>query len=409
MQYGLLGRKLSHSLSPQIHALLGTYPYALFEREEPALPAFFGDKQLAGFNVTIPYKTQAYAACDARSETATRIGAVNTVIRRPDGTLFGDNTDYFGFCQMADRCGVTFQGKKVLILGSGGASRMVQVVCKDRGAREIIVVSRSGKNDYGHLHLHRDADILVNATPVGMYPNNLEAPVDLQQFPNLCAVLDLIYNPLRTALLLQAEALKIPCCNGLRMLVAQALRSAELFTGHPIALTKIDEICQTIEATQRNVILIGMPGCGKSTVAKALAEQLHRRVLDTDTMIEDADGRTIPQIFEAQGEAFFRALETAACEEAGKQQSVIIATGGGAVLSERNRAALKQNGVVIYLKKELTALATDGRPLSKDIEALQSIYQTRKGIYETYADGIIPVDPDVFVTTERVISCICSL
>ena len=404
--YGLLGRKLSHSLSPQIHAHFGTYGYGLFCREPEELDEFFKDRTLKAYNVTIPYKVEAFNRCDELSETARKIGSVNTVIRRDDGTLYGDNTDYFGFDFMSKSCNTDYKGKKVLVLGSGGASLTVCAVAKDCGAREIVVISRSGENNYDNIYKHYDADIIVNTTPVGMYPNNGERLVDLAKFTNLQSVLDLIYNPCRTRLLLDAQELGIPCANGLTMLVAQGLRAAEQFPGAQLLNKDIDSVCSLMLKEQNNIVLIGMPGCGKSTVGKILAEKLQRPLLDTDEEIVKTDGRTIPEIFEAKGEKFFRELETDAVKSVGKQLSKIVATGGGAVMKKENRDALKQNGTVIYLKKDLSLLALDGRPLSKDEDAVRKIYEARKDTYEAFADFTVEVDADAEITAERVIKCI---
>lgn len=404
--YGLLGRKLSHSLSPQIHAHFGSYSYELFCREPEELDDFFADTTLKAYNVTIPYKVDAYNHCDELSETAKKIGSVNTVIRRADGTLYGDNTDYFGFDYMSKSCGADYKGKKVLVLGSGGASLTVCTVAKDCGAREIIVVSRSGENNYGNLDKHYDADIIVNTTPVGMFPNNGERLVDLGTFKKLECVLDLIYNPCKTRFLLDAEELGIPHANGLTMLVAQALRSAEQFIDQKLGDETIERVYNAILKEQKNIVLIGMPGCGKSTVGKLLSEKLQRKLLDTDSEIVKADGRAIPEIFSTEGEPFFRGLETEAVKTVGKQLGKIIATGGGTVIKKENRDALKQNGTVIYLKKDLSLLALDGRPLSKDEDAVRKIYEARKDTYEAFADFTVEVSPDADITTERVIECI---
>ena len=406
MQFGLLGRSLAHSLSPEIHAAFGSYPYTLYCREEADLPAFFADRSIDGFNVTIPYKLAAYNACSELSETAKRIGAVNTVLRRADGTLYGDNTDWFGFSYLAKRCGVSFAGKKVVVLGSGGASRTVQAVAHDQGAQVIIVVSRSGKNNYENTAQHFDAQILINATPVGMYPNNLQSPVSLDGFDRLEAVLDLIYNPMETALLRQAKQKGILCGNGLAMLVAQALPAARLFTGEDLPDALIESTIAAIEQKQRNLVLIGMPGSGKSTVGKLLSEHTGKTYMDTDEIVERTAGMTIPAIFAAKGEAAFRDMESNAVKEAGNQLSGVIATGGGSILREENRNALRQNGTVIYLKKDPSKLARGGRPLSKDQAAVLQLYQERKPIYESFADVTVDVDDDPQITTERVISCI---
>lgn len=404
--YGLLGRKLSHSLSPQIHAHFGSYKYELFCREPDELDAFFTDKSLKAYNVTIPYKVDAYNHCDELSDTAKKIGSVNTVIRRADGTLYGDNTDYFGFDYMSKSCGADYKGKKVLVLGSGGASLTVCTVAKDCGAKEIIVVSRSGENNYENIHKHYDADIIVNTTPVGMYPNNGERLIELDKFTHPECVLDLIYNPCNTRLLQDAQELGIPCANGLTMLVAQGLRSAEQFIDQKLGDETIDRVYKAMLKEQKNIVLIGMPGCGKSTVGKLLSEKLGREMLDTDSEIVASDGRTIPEIFSTEGEPFFRNLETEAVIKTGKQLGKIIATGGGAVMKKENRDALRQNGTIIYLKKDLSLLSLDGRPLSKDEDAVRKIYEARKDTYEAFADFTIEVSPDAEITTERVIKCI---
>ena len=404
--YGLLGRKLSHSLSPQIHAHFGSYPYELFCHEPEDLDAFFADKSLKAYNVTIPYKVEAYKRCDVLSDTAKKIGSVNTVVRRADGTLYGDNTDYFGFDYMSKSCGADYNGKKVLVLGSGGASLTVCTVAKDCGAREIVVVSRSGENNYENISAHYDADIIVNTTPVGMYPNNGERLINLDKFTKAECVLDLIYNPCKTRLLLDADELGIPNANGLTMLVAQALRSAEQFIDEKLGDETIDRVYKAVLNEQKNIVLIGMPGCGKSTVGKILAKKLGRELVDTDEEIVKADGRTIPEIFSCDGEQFFRSVETDVCKAVGKKLFGIIATGGGAVVRKENRDALKQNGTVIYLKKDISQLSIDGRPLSKNAESVKRLYEERKDIYETFADFSVEVSSDAEVTTERVIKCI---
>ena len=404
--YGLLGRTLSHSLSPQIHAHFYSQPYELFCREPEELDAFFADRSLKAYNVTIPYKVEAYNRCDRLSDTAKKIGSVNTVMRLEDGTLYGDNTDYFGFSYMSASCGADYNGRKVLVLGSGGASLTVCAVAEDCGAREIIVVSRNGENNYQNLSLHYDADIIVNTTPVGMYPHNGERLIDLTNFKGLRCVLDLIYNPCKTQLLLDAEELGIPHANGLTMLVAQALRSAEQFIGKKLGDETIERVYNAILSEQKNIVLIGMPGCGKSTVGKLLCEKLGREVLDTDSEIVKADGRTIPEIFSAEGEGFFRQLETQAVKNVGKQLGKIVATGGGAVMKKENRDALKQNGTLIYLKKDLSLLSLDGRPLSKDEDAVRKIYEARKDTYEAFADYTVEVSDNADITAERVIKCI---
>ncbi|MBQ8763045.1 MAG: shikimate kinase [Clostridia bacterium] len=403
--YGLLGRKLGHSLSPEIHSLLCDYEYKLYPTEPENLDSFFSDTSLKGYNVTIPYKIEAFNRCDERSETAEKVGSVNTVIRRSDGTLFGDNTDYFGFSYMAEKCGCDFSGKKVLILGNGGASLTVRHVAADKGAKEIIVVSRTGEDNYENISRHYDADIIINTTPVGMYPNNGERLIDLSKFSKCKKALDLIYNPARTVFLLDAEKLGIDCINGLYMLVAQALRAAEIFTGKEIPLSEIDRIYDIIINRQKNIVLIGMPGCGKSTCASLLTKKTGRDCIDTDAEVEKS-GKKIPEIFAKYGENEFRNRETEAVKSVSKLAGKIIATGGGAILREENRIALRENSTVIFLKSDIDNLATDGRPLSKDAEALKKMLEIRLPLYLETADFTVSVDPDPEITVRRILECV---
>lgn len=403
--FGLLGRKLGHSLSPQIHALLCDYKYDLYPTEPENLDAFFESKELTGYNVTIPYKVEAFNRCATLSETAKKAGSVNTVTRNADGTLHGDNTDYFGFSYMAEKVGCDFKDKKVLILGSGGASLTVQLVAADMGAKEIIVVSRTGENNYDNISMHHDADIIVNTTPVGMYPNNGERLVELDKFTKCRKVLDLIYNPARTPLLLDAQRLGIDCINGLYMLVAQALKAAENFIEKEIPLSRIDEIYDIILGNQKNIVLVGMPGCGKSTLAALLSEKTGRECVDTDAVVEEC-GMKIPEIFAQFGEEEFRRRETEAVRKIAKEAGRIIATGGGAVLKEENRTALRENSTVIFLKASTEKLATDGRPLSKDLETLKKMYEYRLPLYEETADITVEVDPDPEITLGRILKCV---
>lgn len=403
--FGLLGRKLGHSLSPEIHAKLCDYEYKLYPTEPENLDKFFSNKELKAFNVTIPYKIEAFNRCAERSETAEKVGSVNTVVRRPDGTLYGDNTDYFGFSYMAKKCGCDFSGKKVLILGSGGASLTVRHVVNDEGAREIVVVSRSGEDNYENISRHYDADVIVNTTPVGMYPNNGERLIDLEKFTKCKKALDLIYNPARTVFLLDAERLGIDCINGLYMLVAQALRAAEIFTDTKIPLEKIDKIYDEIIKEQKNIVLVGMPGCGKSTLAALLSEKTGRICVDTDSMVEEC-GEKIPDIFAKYGEAEFRRRETEAVKAAGKDKGKIIATGGGAILKPENRIALRENSTVIFLNAPTETLATDGRPLSKSPEALAKMHAERLPLYLETADFTVEVDPDSEKTLRRIMECV---
>lgn len=388
MRCGLLGKTLGHSYSPQIHAQLGDYSYELFEKQPEELENFLRHGEFDALNVTIPYKKAVLPYCAALSDAVKVIGSANTLVRQPDGTLFADNTDAFGFSCIADECGVDIAGKKALVFGSGGASVTAQYVLKTRGAREVVVVSRTGEHNYENLAEHADAEILVNTTPLGMYPNNGASPADLTRFPRCEAVLDVVYNPARTALLLQAEALGIPHAGGLLMLVAQAKRASELFTGSAIADTRIGEIYRALAVQMQNIVLVGMPGCGKSSVGTALAEQLSRPFVDADAEIEKAAGMPIPEFFKLYGEAAFRDLESRVLAELGKRFGAVIATGGGAVLREENYAALHQNGTIVWLTRDLARLPIDGRPVSQ-ATSLDALFAARKARYERFADHII--------------------
>lgn len=387
MKCGLLGRKLGHSYSPQIHSCLGNYPYILFEKEPEEIGAFLKNGDFTGINVTIPYKKDVIPYLDELSPAAKKIGAVNTVVRRPDGSLFGHNTDCFGFSFLLQHSGLSVAGKKVLVLGSGGASSTAVSVLKERGA-DVVVISRSGDNNYGNLHLHRDAAVIVNTTPVGMYPNTGVSPIDLTLFPRLEGVLDVVYNPARTQLLLDAESLGLKQENGLWMLVAQAKEAAEYFTGTPIDDSVIAAIHAKLSAQMQNIVLIGMPGCGKSTIAARLAAKLGRTAVDADAEIVRLAGKPIPDIFAQDGEDAFRRWETQALESLGKQSGLVIATGGGCVTRKRNFPLLHQNGTLFWLQRNLDRLPTDGRPLSQ-ANAVAQLYAARRLLYEQFSDHII--------------------
>lgn len=384
MQCGLLGRKLGHSYSPQIHGYLGDYAYTLFEKEPEELADFLRHGDFAGINVTIPYKKDVIPYLDELSPTAQKMGSVNTIVRRADGTLFGHNTDYFGFVSLVKHSGIAVSGKKVLVLGSGGTSNMVVTALKDLGAKPI-VISRSGENNYGNLHLHADASVIVNATPVGMFPSTGVSPIDLKQLPHLEGVLDVVYNPAKTQLLLDAEALGIPHENGLWMLVAQAKEASEYFTGKSLSDDCIGKIHRILCHQMKNIVLIGMPGCGKTTVGTLLAQRLGRTLADADQKIVALAGKSIPDIFAQNGEETFRQWETTALGELGKQSGLVIATGGGCVTRQRNYPVLHQNGYLVWLERDLTLLPTDGRPLSQSTR-LSDMYAVRKPLYEAFAD-----------------------
>ena len=403
MQCGLLGRKLGHSYSPQIHSHLASYEYALFEKEPEELEAFLKNGSFTGLNVTIPYKKDVIPFLDELSPTAKRLGAVNTIVRRGDGSLIGHNTDYFGFCSMVHRSGLTVAGKKVLVLGSGGASNTAVAALQELGA-DVVIISRSGENNYDNLHRHADAAVIVNTTPVGMYPKTGVSPIDLGVFPRLEGVLDVVYNPARTQLLLDAESRGLIAMNGLWMLVAQAKESAEWFAGVQIPDDKIAKIHGLLRAQMENIVLVGMPGCGKTTVGRALANMQGKRFVDADAVLEERVGRKITDIIPTDGEEAFRQMETDTLAELGKQSGLVIATGGGCVTRERNYPLLHQNGTILWLTRDLNKLPTHGRPLSQ-AGKLQQMYAVREPMYRRFADAVISND----ATVEQTIAQICAL
>lgn len=383
MKAGLLGRKLGHSFSPQIHSCLGNYPYQLFEIEPEELEQFLLHGDYDAINVTIPYKKAVLPYCNL-TPTAEKLGSVNTIVRQPDGSLLGHNTDYYGFQSMLNHYSVKPMGKKCLVLGSGGASVTASAVLRELGG-DVIVISRSGENNYQNLVLHRDAAIICNCTPVGMYPNNGETPINLNQFSHLEFVVDLIYNPGKTALLLDAEKRNIPCCNGLWMLVAQAKEASERFQNITFPEKSIEHIYQKLRQQIENIILIGMPGCGKSTLGKMLANALGKTFIDADEALVNAYGVTIPEIFAREGEEDFRKKETTILADLGKRSGHVIATGGGCVTREENYPLLHQNGIIIALERNISKLPTQGRPLSQS-NSLEIMYNTRLPLYRQFAD-----------------------
>ena len=397
-KYGLLGRKLSHSFSPLIHNMLDDYEYKLYEKESDELDRFLKSTELSGMNVTIPYKKAVIPYCVSLSENAKKLGSVNTLVKEDDG-WHGYNTDYYGFCYMVKKSGIIIKGKKAIVLGSGGASLTVIQALNDLGAKKVIVISRTGENNYENISLHYDAEIIVNTTPVGMYPDNMACPIKLSDFKKCAGVIDLIYNPIKTKLLLDAKELNIPHINGLSMLVAQAKKSAELFLKKDICDTKIDIIEKSLEKNAQNIILIGMPGCGKTTTGKMLSEMLGKEFIDCDKEIVKYKNMTIPEIFEKEGEEAFRKAEHEVIKEVSKKTGCIIATGGGCVTREENYPYLKQNGIVFWIKRNVEKLPTDDRPLSKKNNLLK-MYEERKPLYEKFCDYVIENQEEQFKTAE---------
>ncbi len=385
---GLIGERLEHSYSAKLHRFLGNAPYELFPLPPGELDAFLRKGEFDGLNVTIPYKQSVVPYCAALSETAARTGSVNTLVKRPDGTLYGDNTDAYGFAQMAKGAGIDFAGTKTLVLGSGGTSRTVCAVVREAGGIPV-VVSRQGPVKYEDLSLHADAAVVVNTTPVGMYPHTAMAPLDLRQFPKLTGVLDVIYNPLRTRLIQQAMVLAIPCAGGLPMLVWQAARASPLFQGRPLRKEQLQAAFASFSKEVTNLVLVGMPGSGKTTVGRRVAEMLHLPLVDIDAEIERRVGRSLETFIHTQGEAAFRELESAQIQQYGKQGGRVLVTGGGAVLSSANRESLRLNSLVVQLTRPVALLAREGRPLSKDLDALQALWQQRAPLYAACADVVM--------------------
>lgn len=387
-KFALLGEKLSHSFSKEIHNMLGDYQYELVEIEKGKLGEFFDHTDLDGFNVTIPYKNEAMEYCKSLSDRAKKIGCVNTVVRLDDGSFYGDNTDYFGFQKLL---GDTSFSGKALVLGSGGASKTVKTVLEEKGFSPVVVISRSGEDNYENLHKHFDAKLIVNATPVGMYPHNRKSPLSLKGFKDLKLVLDLIYNPARPALLLESERLGIENRNGLYMLVAQAKLASEQFLKKEIDDSEIDRICRILAGKTQNIVLIGMPGCGKSTIGKALAEKLGRNFADTDALFEEKFGLSPEKMITSEGETAFREKESEVLSEVCKKSGLVVSTGGGIVMVDKNYDLMHQNGMIVYLDRNLNELVCNNRPLSLK-NGVKKLYEIRAPRYSSWCDFSVKVN-----------------
>ncbi len=385
MRCGLIGEKLSHSFSPEIHRHLADYEYSLFELPESKVGDFLKSNSFDATNVTIPYKKTVMPFLDEISDEAMRIGSVNTITRTEKG-LRGDNTDYYGFLYTVKKSGIDFREKNILILGTGGASLTAKTVSADLLAKSITMVSRSGEINYENVYERcRDTNVIINCTPVGMYPNNGSSPIKLEKFKHCTGVMDMIYNPAKTQLLLDAQRLSIPHINGLSMLVAQAKRASELFLGERIPDSEIDRITNSIDKETRNIILIGMPGCGKSTVGAILSSLTSRPLIDTDEMVTEATGRTPSEIITQDGEAKFREIEHEQVAKASKLSGKIISTGGGVVTRDENLDPLRQHGYIFYIDRPLSLLATSDRPLSQT-NRLCDMYEKRLPLYRKFSD-----------------------
>ena len=389
MKFGLLGRTLGHSFSPRIHSALGNTNYELFECEPSQLQEFFADPELQGINITIPYKVNALEACDVVDPRAERIGCVNTMVRK-DGKWHGYNTDYDGFVFTLQHAGIDVAGKECIILGDGASSATVHVALEDLGAKNIVHLSRKTAPFYGDApNYYETAQIIINCTPIGMYPHNPANLIDITQFSKLEGVVDLIYNPRRTILLLQAEMMEIPHCDGLPFLVAQGVEAANHFQGESFGTKEIEQILRDMRREKENIILIGMPGVGKTTVGKALGEEMGRTCVDVDHELEKEIGDISTYITE-QGEPAFREKEAEMIAKFGTQTGLIISTGGGCVTVPKNFAHLRQNGRIYQLTQPVENLSTSGRVLSSGgIERLRELEATRTPMYESFAQCIV--------------------
>ena len=389
MKFGLLGRTLGHSFSPRIHSALGNTNYELFEREPSQLQEFFADPELQGINITIPYKVNALEACDVVDPRAERIGCVNTMVRK-DGKWHGYNTDYDGFVFTLQHAGIDVAGKECIILGDGASSATVHVALEDLGAKNIVHLSRKTAPFYSDApNYYETAQIIINCTPIGMYPHNPANLIDITQFSKLEGVVDLIYNPRRTILLLQAEMMEIPHCDGLPFLVAQGVEAANHFQGESFGTKEIEQILRDMRREKENIILIGMPGVGKTTVGKALGEEMSRTCIDVDHELEKEIGDISTYITE-QGEPAFREKEAEMIAKFGTQTGLIISTGGGCVTVPKNFAHLRQNGRIYQLTQPVENLSTSGRVLSSGgIERLRELEATRTPMYESFAQCIV--------------------
>lgn len=407
MTYGLLGEKLSHSFSPQIHHALADYEYVLMEVARENLDEFMVKRDFTAINVTIPYKQDVIPYLHHIDEAAKEIGAVNTIVNR-NGLLYGYNTDYYGLISLMENNRISLNGKKVLILGSGGTSKTAKVAAKDMGAREIHRLSRTGKDGCityeDALKYHTDADIIINTTPSGMYPDIHSQAMDLCKFTNLSGVVDAIYNPICPQIILQAKSMGIPATGGLYMLVAQAAKASEYFIGVTPPREAVEKIYHKLLTDKQNIVLTGMPSSGKTSVSEVLSKMLQREVIDTDELIVKKAGMEITEIFSKYDEKHFRDLETQVIKEISPMQGIIISTGGGAVLREENVSYLKHNGLIFFLDRPLGKLiATDDRPLSSTREDLIKRHEERYDIYKSTADITIDVPDGVENTAKEVI------
>ena len=392
-KYGCIGKKLTHSFSKEIHAKLAGYEYELIELSEDEIADFFSKKDFSAINVTIPYKQTVIPFLDSMSDVAKRIGAVNTIVNK-DGRLYGYNTDYYGMKALIEKIGIDMKGRKVLILGTGGTSKTAQVLTADMGASEVLTVSRSKSENYityeEAVNEHSDAQVIINTTPAGMYPDCKSQPIDVSVFEKLEGVVDAVYNPLCTNLVMNAKARGIKADCGLYMLVMQAVVAVEKFLDKEIPKSVADGVFREIYASKENIILTGMPGSGKSTVGRLL-EIDGFSFVDTDEEIVRRCGCAIKDLISEKGEKYFRDKETEVIKDVSSKGCQIISTGGGAVLRQENVKALKRNGRIFFINADFARLCpTDDRPLSDTADKLKKLYDERIDIYKATADVVVP-------------------
>ena len=407
MEYGLIGEKLGHSFSKEIHAKIGNYDYTLCEIERDNLERFVMERKFCGINVTIPYKEQILPYLDELDDSVKKIGAVNTVVNK-DGKLYGYNTDYFGAKSCLIHNGIDVKNKKVLILGTGGTSKTLYSVVTDMGAKEILIVSRKKREGVicyeDALSIHNDAEIIINTTPVGMYPNTDKEPIDVNKFPYLTGVMDVIYNPISTNFIIKAKERKIKASGGLYMLVAQAVKAAELFGKTDYEDGSLCKIYEEIYKEKRNIIFIGMPTCGKSTIGKRISKLTDKVFYDTDAEIEFSMNKTPAELIKTLGEKEFRKIEKETVKKISEKTKCVISTGGGVVLDEENIKALKRNGIVIFLDRPLEKLIpSNDRPLSTNKKSLEKLYFDRYEKYVSSADVIVKADGEIEEVVEKIV------
>lgn len=400
-KYGLLGRKLLHSLSPEIHRELGNFSYELFEVEPENLEEFISKKDFAGLSVVFPYKKEVVKYCDILTDTARKLNCVDTITVDGEGRLVGDNCEYDGFCHMITKCGVEVKDRKVLLLGKNAS--VIRAVIEDMGAKEIVDVTADGEVNFENLYEHDDAEVLVNTTQTGMYPNNGDKIVDIKRFPKLGGVLDVIYNPRRTKLICDAEDLEIPNSDGLSMLVAREYMTEIRFGRIEPDEELFKATYKTMSDRRKNIIFVGLPGCGKTTIAKVVAAKLGRPCIDVDRLIEMKAGIPVSAIFTAYGEKYYRELETETLRKITRNGGQVISTDSGAVMSLENQYYLRQNGYIVWLSRDLSDLKLNGVYLARNREALERIHAERSPIYKFLADINVEVTNNAEKTVFEII------